>query len=172
MQPSTILPTTIILPLRLTCRCCGAAAVIPRTAHQGPAECFSGRVGTGYRVDWSNGGLFAAELARVSIWIGEIQWMLNHGFALSKSPIQRNLDNIQLRDAILNPDGSEPEWPTADVIVGNPPFLGGSKLLAALDWSAIDPTIAGTLFVRSLDPALRAQSASGSGESPSRRVRK
>jgi type II restriction/modification system DNA methylase subunit YeeA len=58
--------------------------------------------------------------------------MLNHGFALSKSPIQRNLDNIQLRDAILNPDGSEPEWPTADVIVGNPPFLGGSKLLAAL----------------------------------------
>ena len=29
--------------------------------------------------------------------------------------------------------------------------------LAALDWSAIDPTIAGTLFVRSLDPALRAQ---------------
>ncbi len=75
---------------------------------------------------------FAAELARVSIWIGEIQWMLNHGFALSKSPILRNLDNIQLRDAVLNPDGSEPEWPTADVIVGNPPFLGGSKLLAAL----------------------------------------
>jgi hypothetical protein len=37
---------------------------------------------------------FAAELARVSIWIGEIQWMLNHGFALSKSPILRNLDNI------------------------------------------------------------------------------
>jgi hypothetical protein len=72
---------------------------------------------------------FAAELARVSIWIGEIQWMLNHGFALAKSPILRNLDNIHLRDAILNPDGSEPEWPEADVIVGNPPFLGGSKLL-------------------------------------------
>ena len=31
------------------------------------------------------------------------------------------------------------------------------QALAALDWSAIDPTIAGTLFVRSLDPALRAQ---------------
>ncbi len=29
---------------------------------------------------------FAAELARVVIWIGEIQWMLNHGFALSKRP--------------------------------------------------------------------------------------
>jgi len=47
----------------------------------------------------------------VSLWIGEIQWMLNHGFALAKSPIPRNLDNIQLRDAILNPDGTEPEWP-------------------------------------------------------------
>ncbi|HPB75860.1 MAG TPA: N-6 DNA methylase, partial [Chromatiaceae bacterium] len=75
---------------------------------------------------------FAAELARVSLWIGEIQWMLNHGFALSKSPILRNLENIHLRDAILNPDGSEPAWPEADVIVGNPPFLGGSKLLANL----------------------------------------
>ncbi len=31
-----------------------------------------------------------------------------------------------------NPDGMEPEWPEADVIVGNPPFLGGSKLLANL----------------------------------------
>ena len=75
---------------------------------------------------------FAAELARVSLWIGEIQWMLNHGFALSRSPILRNLDNIQLRDAILNPDGTEPDWPEADAIVGNPPFLGDKKMLAAL----------------------------------------
>ena len=75
---------------------------------------------------------FAAELARVSLWIGEIQWMLNHGFALSRSPILRNLDNIQLRDAILNPDGTEPEWPEADAIVGNPPFLGGGKKRAVL----------------------------------------
>ena len=75
---------------------------------------------------------FAAELARVSLWIGEIQWMLNHGFALSRSPILRNLDNIQLRDAVLNPDGTEPEWPEADAIVGNPPFLGGSKKRSAL----------------------------------------
>ena len=75
---------------------------------------------------------FAAELARVSLWIGEIQWMLNHGFSLSRSPILRNLDNIQLRDAVLNPDGTEPEWPEADAIVGNPPFLGDKKMLAAL----------------------------------------
>ena len=81
---------------------------------------------------------FAAELARVSLWIGEIQWMLNHGFALAKSPILRNLDNIQLRDAILNPDGTEPEWPEADVIVGNPPFLGVSKLLSGLGQAYMD----------------------------------
>jgi hypothetical protein len=68
----------------------------------------------------------------VSIWIGEIQWMLNHGFALAKNPILRNLDNIHLRDAIFNPDGSEPEWPEADVIVGNPPFVGNKKMLGAL----------------------------------------
>ncbi len=29
---------------------------------------------------------YAAELARVTIWIGEIQWMLNHGFALPARP--------------------------------------------------------------------------------------
>ena len=75
---------------------------------------------------------FAAELARVSLWIGEIQWMLNHGFALSRSPILRNLDNIQLRDAILNPDGTEPAWPEADAIVGNPPFVGNKKMVGTL----------------------------------------
>ncbi len=81
---------------------------------------------------------FAAELARVSLWIGEIQWMLNHGFALARNPILRNLENIHLRDAILNPDGTEPEWPEADVIVGNPPFLGVSKLLSILGQDYMD----------------------------------
>ncbi|SDX27093.1 class I SAM-dependent DNA methyltransferase [Thiocapsa roseopersicina] len=70
---------------------------------------------------------YAAELARVTIWIGEIQWMLGHGFSLSKNPILKPLDTIQQRDAIVNADGTEPEWPDADAIVGNPPFLGGSK---------------------------------------------
>ncbi|WP_197711035.1 class I SAM-dependent DNA methyltransferase [Chromatium okenii] len=30
---------------------------------------------------------YAAELAQVTVWIGEIQWMLNHGFSLAKNPI-------------------------------------------------------------------------------------
>jgi len=29
---------------------------------------------------------YAAELARVTLWIGEIQWMLEHGFSLDKRP--------------------------------------------------------------------------------------
>ncbi|MBV5276797.1 class I SAM-dependent DNA methyltransferase, partial [bacterium] len=65
---------------------------------------------------------YAAELARVTVWIGEIQWMLSHGFNLSKNPILKPLNTIEQRDAIVNQDGTEPEWPTADVIVGNPPF--------------------------------------------------
>ncbi len=75
---------------------------------------------------------YAAELARVTVWIGEIQWMLGHGFSLSKNPILKPLNTIAQRDAIVNEDGSEPEWPEADVIVGNPPFLGDKKMLGAM----------------------------------------
>ena len=30
------------------------------------------------------------------------------------------------RDAILNEDGTRADWPDADVVIGNPPFLGAS----------------------------------------------
>jgi len=75
---------------------------------------------------------YAAELARVTIWIGQIQWMLRHGFSLSKNPILKPLNQIECRDALLNTDGSEAVWPEADIVIGNPPFLGGSKLLGIL----------------------------------------
>jgi type II restriction/modification system DNA methylase subunit YeeA len=75
---------------------------------------------------------YAAELARVTIWIGELQWMIENGFTWSKNPILKPLDQIECRDAILNDNGSEATWPTADVIVGNPPFLGDKKMLAEL----------------------------------------
>ncbi len=65
---------------------------------------------------------YAAELARVSVWIGEIQWMLRNGFGVSRAPILKSLETIECRDAILNADGSEAEWPAADVVIGNPPF--------------------------------------------------
>ena len=67
---------------------------------------------------------YAAELARVSVWIGEIQWMRRNGFSESHDPILKPLDTIECRDAILTPDNTEPGWPEADVVIGNPPFLG------------------------------------------------
>lgn len=76
--------------------------------------------------------LYAAELARVSVWIGEIQWMRRNGFSVPGNPILKPLDNIECRDAVLKPDGTEAEWPAADAIVGNPPFLGKTKQLSTL----------------------------------------
>jgi hypothetical protein len=108
---------------------------------------------------------YAAELARVTVWIGEIQWMLMHGYALRRDPILAPLDHIECRDAVLNfspspsrrdciqpplPAGegwgegempettTEPPWPTVDAIVGNPPFLGDKKMRAELGDSYTD----------------------------------
>ena len=75
---------------------------------------------------------YAAELARVSVWIGEIQWMRRNGFEAAKNPILRTLNTIENRDAVLNADGTRAEWPKADVVIGNPPFLGSSKMLTEL----------------------------------------
>ena len=79
---------------------------------------------------------YAAELARVSVWIGEIQWMRRNGFAGSRDPILKPLDTIECRDAVLSPEGGEPEWPAADVVVGNPPFLGEQETSEA-SWGTI-----------------------------------
>jgi len=81
---------------------------------------------------------YAAELARVTIWIGELQWMIENGFGAAKNPILKPLDQIECRDAILNEDGTEPEWPKADVIVGNPPFLGGKMMRKGLGDEYVD----------------------------------
>ena len=75
---------------------------------------------------------YAAELARVSVWIGEIQWMRRNGFSESRDPILKPLDTIECRDAILTLDSTEPDWPEADVVIGNPPFLGGNRLILNL----------------------------------------
>jgi type II restriction/modification system DNA methylase subunit YeeA len=75
---------------------------------------------------------YAAELARVSVWMGEIQWMRRNGFDAARNPILRPLENIECRDAVLAPDGKRAEWPDADVVVGNPPFLGNKRMIAEL----------------------------------------
>ena len=93
---------------------------------------------------------FAAELARVTVWIGELQWRLQHGHPFKVNPILDPLDQIECRDALLDADGSEAAWPKASVVVGNPPFIGvgrkrrelGEAYVAALD-SVFAPRVPG-----------------------------
>jgi len=92
---------------------------------------------------------YAAELARVTVWIGQIQWMISHGFSANRSPILQPLNNIENRDALIEFSGSksftaedtkdaeekqfkEAVWPEAEFIIGNPPFLGDKKMIAEL----------------------------------------
>jgi hypothetical protein len=89
---------------------------------------------------------YAAELARVTVWIGELQWRIEHGFAFKTNPVLEPLDHIECRDALLQfphlppvegggegkpafvrAEPVEAAWPKANVVIGNPPFLGGSK---------------------------------------------
>jgi hypothetical protein len=79
---------------------------------------------------------YAAELARVTIWIGEIQWMIRHGLGYRRDPILKSLHHIETRDALLDlsdpANPREAEWPDAEFIVGNPPFLGAKLLRRGL----------------------------------------
>jgi type II restriction/modification system DNA methylase subunit YeeA len=75
---------------------------------------------------------YAAELARVAVWIGEIQWMRLNGYNASLDPILKRLNNILCHDAVLAADGTQTAWPAADVLVGNPPFLGGKRMRSSL----------------------------------------
>jgi hypothetical protein len=169
---------------------------------------------------------YAAELARVTVWIGELQWRMAHGYEFKTNPVLEPLDHIECRDALLkwstvSPDaarvtrsepgaravqmpdphalrflksgptsapptplsgvgkhealaemgsdhnfaqqnlGSDPTsagsapavmkateapWPYASVVIGNPPFLGGSKKRRELGddyFAALDTVFAG-----------------------------
>ena len=44
---------------------------------------------------------FAAELARVTVWIGDIQWCRRNGYPHAINPILKPLDGIEHRDALL-----------------------------------------------------------------------
>ncbi|HRA32494.1 MAG TPA: hypothetical protein PL172_11300, partial [Thermomicrobiales bacterium] len=86
---------------------------------------------------------YAAELASVVIWIGYLQWLQQNGMLGRRiGAILESLDAIRLQDALL--DRSDPEqpreaaWPAADVIIGNPPFLGGKRLRAELGDEYVD----------------------------------
>ena len=79
---------------------------------------------------------YAAQLAKTALWIGYIQWHQANGFAYTNRPILDNIDGIERRDAAIAVNGNgaaeKAQWPAADYIVGNPPFLGASNMLTEL----------------------------------------
>lgn len=86
----------------------------------------------------------AARIAELVLWIGYLQWHVRTKGGPPNDPILKAFHNIQNRDAVLTWDGyplpqivhgnetypnpRRPAWPTADFIVGNPPFIGGKDI--------------------------------------------
>jgi hypothetical protein len=79
----------------------------------------------------------AAAIAELVLWLGYLQWQLRNRGTVA-DPVLEKLDNIVATDAVLHHDGPDdngrlrhpraPDWPAADYIVGNPPFIGGKDL--------------------------------------------
>ncbi|MGN6374121.1 MAG: class I SAM-dependent DNA methyltransferase [Sphingomonas sp.] len=80
----------------------------------------------------------AAAIAELVLWLGYLQWQMRNGTSIS-DPVLEKLSNITAMDAVLKhgperpkadgsgtelPDPRQPDWPAADYIVGNPPFIG------------------------------------------------
>jgi hypothetical protein len=108
----------------------------------------------------------AAAIAELVLWIGHLQWHFRTQGGMPAEPILRAFHNIQVKDAVLEadvslardaggvpltrtgPDGAsievytyanprQPEWPAAEFIVGNPPFIAGQDLRRRLgdEWT-------------------------------------
>jgi hypothetical protein len=88
----------------------------------------------------------AAAITELVLWLGYIQWQLRNRQEIT-DPVLEELATIRAGDAVLRhdgerfaPDGSSlgyanprrPDWPDADYIVGNPPFIGGKDLRGRL----------------------------------------
>ncbi|HET8627239.1 MAG TPA: DNA methyltransferase [Thermomicrobiales bacterium] len=89
---------------------------------------------------------YAHELAQVAVWIAYLQWMTANGFQPRRDPVLQALDTIRERDAVLDRAEPgcprEPEWPEADFIIGNPPYLGGKLLRTGLGDAYVDDLFA------------------------------
>ncbi|SER56735.1 DNA methyltransferase [Rhizobium sp. NFR03] len=72
----------------------------------------------------------AAAIAELVLWIGHLQLHFRNNGGIPSEPILKAFHNIRCMDAVLvSPeDPRRPEWPEADYIVGNPPFIGGKDL--------------------------------------------
>ena len=100
----------------------------------------------------------AAAIAELVLWIGFLQWHFRTRGGVPPEPILKDFKTIKVADAVLSWSARElardergrplertdaegnrvevyryanpkrPEWPAADYIVGNPPFVGGWHL--------------------------------------------
>ena len=88
----------------------------------------------------------AAAIAELVLWLGYLQWQMRNGGTIA-DPVLERLSNITAMDAVLKhdlarqrddgsldeyPNPRRPDWPQADYIVGNPPFIGGKDVRARL----------------------------------------
>jgi len=107
----------------------GAAGLLPDAV--GPQQLYGIEV-----------NVYAHELTSIVVWIGYIQWLHDNGFGIPEDPILKPLHNIQHMDAVLAHDDAnhsvEPVWPEADIIIGNPPFLGGNRVRQQLGDAYVD----------------------------------
>ncbi|MDQ3482994.1 MAG: hypothetical protein M3448_06270, partial [Pseudomonadota bacterium] len=88
----------------------------------------------------------AAKIAELVLWIGWLRWRIRNGAGAIEEPILGQRANINFGlpggyDAVLAQDEagqpilenpSKPDWPDADFIVGNPPFIGGKDVRGEL----------------------------------------
>ena len=94
----------------------------------------------------------AAAIAELVLWIGYLQWHFRTKGKRAVRADPARFQNIKVMDAVLTWDGwptpqvavegrqarsaypnaRRPEWPEADYIVGNPPFIGGKDIRANL----------------------------------------
>jgi restriction-modification enzyme MmeI-like protein len=90
----------------------------------------------------------AAAIAELVLWIGFLQWHFRTQGGIPSEPILRKFKNIEVKNAVLSWDGypvpqvvageeaypnpRRPMWPTAEFIVGNPPFIGGKDIRSRL----------------------------------------
>jgi hypothetical protein len=84
----------------------------------------------------------ARHIAELVLWIGYLQWHIRNNKGLPGDPVLKDYKNIVRMDAVLAHDGTDaqgnyvnprrPEWPQADYIVGNPPFIGGKDIRSKL----------------------------------------
>ncbi len=71
---------------------------------------------------------FAVELAKVTMMIGRKLAIDELHIDEPALPLD-NLDaNFRACDALIDPSGNPTQWPKADAIIGNPPFLGAKRL--------------------------------------------